>query len=65
MIKSLWWSFEGPLMTLLAALILCVAVGGPAAQSSRDSSVLYLHWATYSVYWSGSQHRHPFYCKIL
>lgn len=35
MIKSLWWSFkhniEGPLMTLLAALILCVAVGGPAA----------------------------------
>lgn len=35
MIKSLWWSFkhniEGPLMTLLGALILCVAVGGPAA----------------------------------
>lgn len=35
MIKSLWWSFkhniEGPLMTLLAALILCVAIGGPAA----------------------------------
>ena len=35
MIKSLWWSFkrniEGPLMTLLAALILCLLVGVPAA----------------------------------
>ena len=33
MIKSLWWSFkrniEGPLMTLLAALILCLLVGVP------------------------------------
>lgn len=35
MIKSLWWSFkrniEGPLMTLLAALILCVVIGIPVA----------------------------------
>lgn len=35
MIKSLWWSFkrniEGPLATLVAALILCVMVIGPAA----------------------------------
>lgn len=34
MIKSLWWSFrrniERPLMTLLAALILCAIVGIPA-----------------------------------
>lgn len=35
MIKSLWWSFkrniEGPLATLVAALILCAVVIGPAA----------------------------------
>lgn len=35
MIKSLWWSFkrniEGPLATLVAVLILCVMVVGPAA----------------------------------
>ena len=35
MIKSLWWSFkrnvEGPLATLVAALILCIVVIGPAA----------------------------------
>ena len=35
MIKSLWWSFkrniERPLMTLVAALILCAIVIGPAA----------------------------------
>lgn len=35
MIKSLWWSFkrniEGPLLTLVAALILCAIVGIPAA----------------------------------
>lgn len=35
MIKSLWWSFkrniEGPLLTLVAALILCVVVIVPAA----------------------------------
>lgn len=34
MIKSLWWSFrrniERPLMTLVAALILCAIVGIPA-----------------------------------
>lgn len=35
MIKSLWWSFKrnivGPLLTLVAALILCVVVIVPAA----------------------------------
>lgn len=35
MIKSLWWSFkrnvEGPLLTLVAALILCAIIGVPAA----------------------------------
>lgn len=35
MIKSLWWSFkrniEGPLLTLVAALILCAIVVIPAA----------------------------------
>lgn len=35
MIKSLWWSFkrniEGPLVTLVAVLILCVMIIGPAA----------------------------------
>ena len=35
MSKSLWWSFkrniEGPLLTLVAALILCAIVGIPAA----------------------------------
>lgn len=35
MIKSLWWSFrrniEGPLMTLVAALILCAIIGIPTA----------------------------------
>lgn len=35
MIKSLWWSFrrniEGPLMTLIAALILCTIIGIPTA----------------------------------
>lgn len=35
MIKSLWWSFkrniEQPLLTLVAVLILCVVVLGPAA----------------------------------
>lgn len=35
MIKSLWWSFkrniEGPLMTLVAALALCLMIGIPAA----------------------------------
>lgn len=35
MIKSLWWSFkrniEGPLLTLVAALILCAIIGIPAA----------------------------------
>lgn len=33
MIKSLWWSFkrniEGPLITLIAVLILCALIGGP------------------------------------
>lgn len=35
MIKSLWWSFkrniEGPLITLVTALILCILIGGPTA----------------------------------
>lgn len=35
MIKSLWWSFkrniEQPLLTLVAALILCAVIIGPAA----------------------------------
>lgn len=39
MIKSLWWSFkrniEGPLVTLVAVLILCVMIIGPAALLSR------------------------------
>lgn len=44
MIKSLWWSFkrniEGPLLTLVAALILCVIVGVPAA---------FLSWAFINI----------------
>ena len=51
MIKSLWWSFwrnlQAPLTTLLAALILCVIVGGPTALlcwgfSSAPEKVQYL-----------------------
>lgn len=51
MIKSLWWSFkhniEGPLTTLLAALILYALVGGPTALlcwgfSSAPEKVQYL-----------------------
>lgn len=58
MIKSFWRNLQAPLTTLLAALILCVLVGGPTALLCSAS---YLYWTTGSIHRGGGRHRHPFY----